>query len=1561
MKVTKLFLLLVCLLELSSCDGSIMGSFLNWCWVDNRQVTICYGRSGVGACGVKSEVSSVVSVNATGYYGAASNVPIGANSANQTLCSNQLITCQNTLAAASYKGIEFTMPNSSYNYSESGTYTPLNCAAGINPFIAANNCNQPTTDNSTPNPPVCNDDDSALFTRYCDAYMGKLETCTASYQSCITASAPAIPANPVYGQWVSSNLQIDSMQSVRVDPSKTTGSITLTQPLGLRQSGSPNSFASLLQAYQAKIQKCAGVDVLDPSSPSYNPDCVCDLKTPLTATASDFCVLQYCENYNQSLGAGDSGYQAACDCSASARSASLSDFCTYGLASTGGGDSVMAGYSDFANNGKGVLVPFYFDQVVNTQTYALKDPTNEKVYTISGSNMANAGYGTSKQLTDANGNILYLLPNQILTFTVDHCGSSNDNLDSPYSTTLPFPYGTLSGWTFAAGQLMESQETFTLPNSSTQLPTITYKYRSLPQPGGQCSNSCAAAAGGGSAPGVTLTSAGGVYRNQQSYLNDSQGCWNVNAENINFTIGAGSPVALSSLLKNGSATHTYTYNPQTAGKDGLFFSFSVPQVSSTTDDVNSLQDSMNQNLCMMLANLPTEKGLTQPANLDLGTCQADPTVYGLGGSNGNGQRCYPVITGYNDSSLIVNKLRGYTIIRSTNIKDQQSGHDDKHEPEFFALNLYCTQSQLNALDADNCIDGAGLNNQNASGIINACENNSGTLILRGYLGYSCCYKYGTNPNVNVEENIKQALAIVSGTNGTSIPGALRVSEIAGIVDAKIQDDDPTQFVYGDAVNPVSWNFEAGTKDSCSPFMLGSGGEWAKYNISTYANVEAGCGDVWDLSNAYIVSSYMFTRPNISFPTYSFKYDDSIYNRSSLNARRVCFPYDTDCPSGLGFVNSTPETCSHLAANNQVVQTCNYSRYAGNNHNKTACCYRDNMGLTGDQYPHFAKLFYQRLGYANQINNATTQAAAGTGTKAATAADIVGGVNVYVKSMPVFYSSGQYLQMTISHDDPNQLANPPTASTFVDALNTNLPCNANSPSCVPKTSVCTQGGSCSQADPDGVGTVWLRIVDDPNQNGDGIYTNNTGAYNVYLEVMQQSSPSPGSSNGGLFGDILTVIRSTLSSSLGNIYNVFTNNGEFATYISFVCEIYIIITAFYYILGITKYNQLEFIIKIIKLCIVASVTKPEFESYMLNELPAAVFEGQSYLIASATGSAAGTGGDFNPFYMFEQVFDFFISDMGTLYRWIGMFGMGGGGTILASLILICCFYYIFAIIDGLKAYLMAVMSIALMFAMAPLMISFLLFSKTREIFDNWWKHILQYMLEPVLLFTGLSILSTLVLSQLYPVFSDGVCLKCVLNFIVGIGSASPFSNLMDLCIPGLLPHGFDNQGNGLIALYFTHFGEGAILLILAMILKNYNKFIQNIALQIVMAGGRSVTGMTSYNNLVDGGSSGGGSLESFQKLTGLNKESMMGRRQAGLKQAMATFKGGEAKPSEEGADIARKGSPASDQGGAPQDLGGNVDLTQTRNSVPAQESGNGIRPISQRDPNQGQENDEGQRRS
>ena len=100
----------------------------------------------------------------------------------------------------------------------------------------------------------------------------------------------------------------------------------------------------------------------------------------------------------------------------------------------------------------------------------------------------------------------------------------------------------------------------------------------------------------------------------------------------------------------------------------------------------------------------------------------------------------------------------------------------------------------------------------------------------------------------------------------------------------------------------------------------------------------------------------------------------------------------------------------------------------------------------------------------------------------------------------------------------------------------------------------------------------------------------------------------------------------------------------------------------------------------------------------------------------------------------------------------------------------------IIVGFRAiavYLMAYFAIAVLIGIAPLFLTFILFERTRYLFDNWVKFTFRYMLESTIMLAGI-----IIFTQLFTIFLDyvtgySVCWNCGIPFTIPFPSIPGFN--------------------------------------------------------------------------------------------------------------------------------------------------------------------------------------------
>jgi len=91
-------------------------------------------------------------------------------------------------------------------------------------------------------------------------------------------------------------------------------------------------------------------------------------------------------------------------------------------------------------------------------------------------------------------------------------------------------------------------------------------------------------------------------------------------------------------------------------------------------------------------------------------------------------------------------------------------------------------------------------------------------------------------------------------------------------------------------------------------------------------------------------------------------------------------------------------------------------------------------------------------------------------------------------------------------------------------------------------------------------------------------------------------------------------------------------------------------------------------------------------------------------------------------------------------LGGFLTGGLGIMFLVASLSFAFFLFSIIVRALHIFILSVTSIIILLYISPITITLAMFARTKSIFDNWWKQILGFILQPVILFAYLGILIT-----------------------------------------------------------------------------------------------------------------------------------------------------------------------------------------------------------------------------
>jgi type IV secretion system protein VirB6 len=492
-------------------------------------------------------------------------------------------------------------------------------------------------------------------------------------------------------------------------------------------------------------------------------------------------------------------------------------------------------------------------------------------------------------------------------------------------------------------------------------------------------------------------------------------------------------------------------------------------------------------------------------------------------------------------------------------------------------------------------------------------------------------------------------------------------------------------------------------------------------------------------------------------------------------------------------------------------------------------------------------------------------------------DNIGGYTLYVKNIACPAENGNPMVgsttvgkliagVTTGPGDPNNGA-------AITDLNIN---NNNNPTVLPTaTPTGFRGGS-----------LWLRV-----QDNIGAYQDNTGTYTVTVTIYNRI---------GLFSSItnsiLNIVKTRMIDSAKNLFKQIVIQSSFSKAVKATITLYIIIYAIMFLFGMVEISQYDLIVRVTKIAFVLSLFSENSWDFFNNYIFNAFIEGGGYLVNLMTGNIdpiTGNAISTNPFIFADKNIGFLYENSATFKKVMAFIFLTPIGLIIAIMLLIGIYIYTAAIVKAFVAYLMAYMATALLIALAPIFIPFILFKLTRQLFDTWIRRLFRYMFEPVFLITGLVLLNHMVSITLYNLFNFSICWGCaisikfsgVLSFfgeLIGSSAKTAFETISDnmpdfiiFCLQWFMPFSYNNgvenyKGLGLIeTLAYT-----LIYIIIVKLMKGFADFARSISIALTNASiiyGAISGSQSPTESATDSASEG------IKSIFGLDRESKGGRQQ------------------------------------------------------------------------------------
>lgn len=383
--------------------------------------------------------------------------------------------------------------------------------------------------------------------------------------------------------------------------------------------------------------------------------------------------------------------------------------------------------------------------------------------------------------------------------------------------------------------------------------------------------------------------------------------------------------------------------------------------------------------------------------------------------------------------------------------------------------------------------------------------------------------------------------------------------------------------------------------------------------------------------------------------------------------------------------------------------------------------------------------------------------------------LVGGYVAFVSAGALVADNGEYMHAVVSDGDPNVESTSTTTTEFSPVLD------------VPAGQSITYMDTIYTAMSSG--NVWT-FINDP----DGRWDNNSQYYNVTFGKITYNSGFDALTTG-----LIEDIKDSVDVTSERIFKGLTcsdggSSWQCTTYLKIITAmlyLYIIIWGMMYLFGLIRTDKLDFVIRIVKIGTLTVLIQPGSFEFFNTYL----FQGFSTMANTIIANATGAPLD-NPFRFLNQNMNVLLLDETTYYKIMGMMVQGLLGLVIFFLILYGTISFIVAFFQSFLVYMISLIGLGMGMAVAPIYLAFLLFDKTKYLFDAWFRLMVRFAIQPVLLLIGLIILNGMLATLLESMFNYYVCYKCALPITFAIPGYPQVGTTTLFCISWFTAWGDDN---------------------------------------------------------------------------------------------------------------------------------------------------------------------------
>jgi type IV secretion system protein VirB6 len=260
----------------------------------------------------------------------------------------------------------------------------------------------------------------------------------------------------------------------------------------------------------------------------------------------------------------------------------------------------------------------------------------------------------------------------------------------------------------------------------------------------------------------------------------------------------------------------------------------------------------------------------------------------------------------------------------------------------------------------------------------------------------------------------------------------------------------------------------------------------------------------------------------------------------------------------------------------------------------------------------------------------------------------------------------------------------------------------------------------------------------------------------------SAAPPGANDPeGLLTEIFSFIKTVTESATEKLFNAFIHNSNYQYAVRGAFTLYIAIFGAMFMMGIVQATFGQVLIRLVKIGIIFSLIDPALGWVFFSDYVVTFFnDGTDQLIRGVMNIAAGlpandpSFANVSPFYRLDRIAEFLIHPE-TIVAILGSATSGVFSLGMTGLMFIAFFGFIKLLINALQVYAVAFVVRTMLLGLAPIFFVFMLFERTKNLFNGWLNVLVSLSLQPILLFTFLAFMVIMIESAAVNMMSVELC--------------------------------------------------------------------------------------------------------------------------------------------------------------------------------------------------------------